>query len=47
MITKRWKTHMTGDENSMRKMMGDFKAFCANQDSRLEKFWNETQNETV
>ncbi|XP_042899782.1 GATOR complex protein Iml1 isoform X2 [Parasteatoda tepidariorum] len=39
MITKRWKNTGTVDEHFMRKVMHDFKAFCANHDSRLEDFW--------
>jgi hypothetical protein len=39
MITKRWKTAVTGDENSMRKIMQDFRAFCSNKDNRLSQFW--------
>ena len=41
MITKRWKTNVTGDEHSMRKIMEDFKAFCANQDDRLIQFFED------
>ncbi|XP_054714786.1 GATOR complex protein Iml1-like [Uloborus diversus] len=39
MITKRWKNAGTVDENFMRKVMRDFRAFCSNQNSRLEEFW--------
>ena len=39
MITKRWKNAGTVDENFMRKVMRDFKAFCSNQGNRLEEFW--------
>lgn len=39
MITKRWKNAGTVDEIFMRKVMRDFKAFCSNQDNRLEEFW--------
>ena len=39
MITKRWKTNVTGDEHSMRKIMEDFKAFCSNENDRLIQFW--------
>ncbi|XP_054168694.1 GATOR complex protein Iml1-like [Oppia nitens] len=39
MITKRWKTGVTGDENSMRKIMQDFCAFCSNKNQRLNQFW--------
>ncbi|KFM77253.1 DEP domain-containing protein 5, partial [Stegodyphus mimosarum] len=34
MITKRWKTTGTVDENFMRKVMRDFRAFCSNQNCR-------------
>lgn len=37
-LTKRWKTNVTGDENSMRKIMHDFRAFCSNQNNRLLEF---------
>lgn len=40
MITKRWKTNVTGDEHSMRKIMEDFKAFCSNDKNRLREFWD-------
>ncbi|KAH9414857.1 GATOR complex protein depdc5 [Dermatophagoides pteronyssinus] len=40
LITKRWKTNVTGDENSMRKIMQDFRGFCQNKDNRLVEFYN-------
>lgn len=43
MVTKRWKTSVTGDETSMRKIMKDFRAFCANNGNRLKDFWLENQ----
>lgn len=43
MITKRWKTNVTGDENSMRKIMEDFRAFCSNRNERLNEFWKSYQ----
>lgn len=39
MITKRFKTSITGDEHSMRKIMEDFKAFCSDENGRLFGFW--------
>ncbi|KAF7490231.1 GATOR complex protein DEPDC5 [Sarcoptes scabiei] len=39
LITKRWKTNVTGDENSMRKIMKDFRGFCSNKNDRLQEFW--------
>nr|XP_046911895.1 LOW QUALITY PROTEIN: GATOR complex protein Iml1-like [Dermatophagoides farinae] len=40
LITKRWKTNVTGDENSMRKIMQDFRGFCQNKDDRLVEFYS-------
>ncbi|XP_067132327.1 GATOR complex protein Iml1 isoform X2 [Centruroides vittatus] len=42
MITKRWKSLATGDEQFMRKVMNNFQMFCANKNERLKNFWNET-----
>lgn len=44
MITKRWKTNVTGDENSMRKIMEDFRRFCRNSNDRLLNFWKSLQS---
>lgn len=41
MITKRWKTHATGDETFMRTVMADFRKFCINDNDRLLKFYHE------
>ncbi|XP_074596917.1 GATOR complex protein Iml1 isoform X2 [Brevipalpus obovatus] len=41
MITKRWKTPITGDETYMRRFMKNFRRFCENVEDRLLAFWNE------
>lgn len=41
MITKRWKTPITGDETYMRRFMKNFRRFCENVGDRLLAFWNE------
>ncbi|XP_015788875.1 GATOR complex protein DEPDC5 isoform X2 [Tetranychus urticae] len=41
MITKRWKSNVTGDETYMRRFMRNFRRFCLNTGGRLVAFWNE------
>lgn len=45
MITKRWKSSVTGDETYMRKFMRNFTKFCRNDGNRLLTFWNEYYQE--
>ncbi|RWS16531.1 DEP domain-containing protein 5-like protein [Dinothrombium tinctorium] len=40
MITKRWKTPATGDETFQRRVLKDFRLFCANDEDRLRSFWD-------
>ena len=40
MLTKRWRTVHTGDEYFQDKMLEDFRAFCRNDDNRLQEFWD-------
>ena len=48
MITKRWKSPITGDETYMRRFMKNFRRFCENVGDRLLAFWNEYQkNEQI
>ncbi|RWS29249.1 DEP domain-containing protein 5-like protein [Leptotrombidium deliense] len=46
MITKRWKTPATGDETFQRRVLKDFRLFCANEDNRLCSFWDTYQSKT-
>lgn len=41
MISKRWKNSITGDEMFQRRVLKDFRLFCANDNDRLVKFANE------
>ena len=50
MLTKRWRTSNTGDENFQDKMLADFRAFCSNTDNRLLDYWESCEakiNETI
>lgn len=44
MISKRWKSSTTGDETFQRRVLKDFKQFCANDQGRLAKFADEIQS---
>ena len=44
MISKRWKSPTTGDETFQRRVLKDFKLFCANDKDRLVKFVNEIRS---
>ena len=47
MLSKRWKTPPTGDEQFMTKILNDFRAFCSNADDRLKTFWDNCWNEVL
>ncbi|KAK7069287.1 GATOR complex protein depdc5 [Halocaridina rubra] len=40
MLTKRWKSHISGDEALAEKMLHDFRQFCCNAENRLRDFWD-------
>ncbi|XP_068246692.1 GATOR complex protein Iml1 isoform X2 [Palaemon carinicauda] len=40
MLTKRWKSIISGDEVFSEKMLQDFRQFCRNQENRLRDFWD-------
>ena len=44
MISKRWKSSTTGDETFQRRVLRDFKLFCANDKGRLLRFADEVQS---
>lgn len=44
MISKRWKSSTTGDETFQRRVLKDFKMFCANDKDRLVKFADDIQS---
>lgn len=39
MLTRRWRSANTGDENFQDTVLEDFRKFCSNSDSRLSQFW--------
>lgn len=41
MVSKRWRTNPTVDNNFQLKLMRDFKEFCANKDNRLKTYWDD------
>jgi len=44
MISKRWKSVTTGDETFQRRVLKDFKQFCANDKDRLNQFSKEIES---
>ncbi|XP_071550419.1 GATOR complex protein Iml1 isoform X2 [Panulirus ornatus] len=40
MMTKRWKSAISGDEFFAEKMLQDFRLFCTNSENRLREFWD-------
>ena len=47
MLGKKWRSQFTGDESFQDNMLADFRVFCANQDGRLQAFFNETKNQLL
>ncbi|XP_053383864.1 GATOR complex protein Iml1-like [Mercenaria mercenaria] len=41
MSSRRWRSSNTGDEHFQDRMLSDFRAFCSNEEDRLQTFWNE------
>ena len=41
MSSKRWRSGNTGDEHFQDKVLRDFRAFCSNDEDRLQNFWEE------
>lgn len=41
MLSKRWRTSNTGDEHFQDTVLRDFRAFCSNEENRLEEFWTQ------
>ncbi|ROT73049.1 putative DEP domain-containing protein 5-like isoform X1 [Penaeus vannamei] len=40
MLTRRWKSAVSGDEILGEKMLHDFRQFCTNHHGRLRDFWD-------
>jgi hypothetical protein len=40
MLTKKWRTNVTGDDFFLDRMLDDFRAFCSNEEGRLKAYWN-------
>lgn len=41
MSSRRWRSSNTGDEHFQDRVLSDFRAFCANDENRLQTFWND------
>ena len=39
MLTRRWRSNITGDERFQDNMLADFRLFCCNHDNRLVNYW--------
>ncbi len=39
MLTKKWRSQVTGDDPFQDKMHDDFHAFCSNRNDRLKIYW--------
>lgn len=39
MSSRRWRSANTGDEHFQDKVLSDFRAFCSNEEHRLQDFW--------
>ena len=40
MLTKRWKSSISGDNEVGFSMLHDFRQFCSNHNNRLRDFWD-------
>lgn len=41
MSSRKWRSSNTGDEHFQDRMLSDFRAFCANDEYRLQEFWGD------
>lgn len=45
MSSKKWRSSNTGDEHFQDRVLSDFRAFCSNEEDRLQVFWNAYKEE--